>query len=222
MATDGRGEAVLAARALPFARLLLTLEMPGAAIPAGWARAFDRSAFGAVRRLAAVLGDFMPVAFVDDGARRVAVAFPGTRVNLRGVVAVLRRRIFGGASGLALAFVALARAKYPGAEVIVVGHSSGGGTASFAGAVLALPSLTFNGARTRAALRNDGARQLNVIVRGDFWGDPAILPGRLAGETLWLPGEGLDSRQRHSLSAVVDGLLAASQGPTPGERSAAV
>jgi hypothetical protein len=129
------------------------------------------------------------------------------------VIAVLRRRIFGGASATALAFVDLVRKAHPDEALTVIGHSSGGGTASFLGAVLGLSSITFNGARTRAALRNDGAHQLNVIVRGDFWGDPAVLPGRLAGKTLWLDGDGLARRERHSLAAIVAGLGKAARPP---------
>lgn len=193
----------LAARALPFAALLATLETPGTPLPPGWRRAADRRAFGRARWLAAVLGDFRPVVFLNDGEGRAAVAIPGTRVNLRGILAVLRRRIFGGASQLAAAFVGLARRQFPGYALTVIGHSSGGGTASWLGGALGVATITFNGARTRAALRNGGSRQVNVIVRGDFWGDPTVLPGRLAGATLWLDGTGLGGPERHAMATIV-------------------
>lgn len=207
-----------AERALPYARLLRALEVRGAPLPQGWALAMDRRSFGVARRLSALLADLRLAAFVDPGEGTAAVAILGTRVNLRGVFAVLRRRLFGGSSSLAIAFVDLVRAELPGHALTVVGHSSGGGIASHVGAVLGLPSITFNGARTRSALLNDGSRQLNVIVRGDFWGDPGILPGRLAGETMWLDAEGTSRPDRHSLPAIVLALerAIASGGRTTG------
>lgn len=56
---------------------------------------------------------------------------------------------------------------------IVVGHSAGGGVASWVGAELGIWSVTFNAAVPIAeALENDGTRQVNVIIDGDRWGDP--------------------------------------------------
>lgn len=195
-----------ARRALPYARLLQALEVRGVPLPEGWELAADWRSFGTVRRWCSVLADFRAAAFVNEADGTVVVAILGTRVTLRGVFAILRRRIFGGSSRLAIGFVTRVRAAFPGRDVIVVGHSSGGGIASHTAAVLDLPSITFNGARTRAALVNDGARQLNVIVRGDFWGDPGILPGRLRGRTLWLDADGVPRRDRHSLTTIVHGL----------------
>lgn len=195
-----------ARRALPYARILLSFDEPTAPLPDGWAVAMDWRSFGPGPRLAAMLADLRMAAFVNRGEGLVAVAIPGTRVNLRGVFAVLRRRMFGGSSGLATVFVDRVRAEFPGSVVTVVGHSSGGGIASHVGVVLGLPTITFNGARTRAALLNDGSRQLNVIVRGDFWGDPGILPGRLAGETVWLDAGDLRRRNRHAVPTVVHAL----------------
>lgn len=166
----------------------------------------DWRSFGRGQRLRALLADLRVAAFVNRGEGLVAVAIPGTRVNLRGVFAVLRRRIFGGSSRLATSFADRVRGEFPGSLLTVVGHSSGGGIASHVGAVLGLPTITFNGARTRASLVNDGSRQLNVIVRGDFWGDPGILPGRLAGETVWLDGGNLRRRDRHAVPTIVDAL----------------
>ncbi|MCW5718183.1 MAG: hypothetical protein KIS68_10180 [Bauldia sp.] len=206
-----------AERALPYAQLLRSLEVQGAPLPHGWQAGFDRRAFGPVLRCRAVLADFRAAAFVNAAERTVAIAIPGTRVNLRGSLGVVHRRVFGGASRLAMALVGLVRTELRDHAVTIVGHSSGGGIASHVGAALGLPSITFNGARTRAALLNNGDRQLNVIVRGDFWGDPNVLPGRLAGRTLWLDGEGAGPRGRHSMSTIVErleGLVGSARTPT--------
>jgi len=206
-AGGGPSASALAGRAMPYARLLASFERPARmAMPDGWERALDWRSLGRARRLGAALADLRMAAFVNRGARTVAVAILGTRVNLRGVLAVLRRRTFGGSSRSAVAFVRRVGVAFPGHAVVVVGHSSGGGIASHVGAVLGLPTITFNGARTRAALQNDGALQLNVVVRGDLWGDPGILPGRLAGATLWLEGTALRQAERHALPTIVAGL----------------
>ena len=109
-----------------------------------------------------------------DGTRVLAIHGTETAADL---VAIPIRRIFGYSDR----YVALAM-DY---EVdVVIGHSAGGGMASWVGHVAAIPSVTYNAAvPTQQALRNDGALQINVVVGGDRWGDPEARPleGHLAG-----------------------------------------
>lgn len=104
-------------------------------------------------------------------------------------------------------YVALAEAW--GAD-IVIGHSAGGGLASWVAAEAGAASVTFNAAAPmREALQNDGARQVNVIVAGDRWGDPDARADDtpLPGVTLYLPPAppGLNSHPMTTVLAILEG-----------------
>ncbi len=123
----------------------------------------------------------------------------------RDLVAVVIQRRFGyRRSSLRLARKLLATTD-SGASII--GHSAGGGLASWLGHELGLPTVTFNSGRTRASLVNDGRRQTNVCIRGDGWGDPwrgfygMPLPGRYVVLDK-LPGSG----NRHLMKAIIAAL----------------
>lgn len=109
-----------------------------------------------------------------DGSRVLAIQGTETASDL---VAIPIRRIFGYSDR----YVEMAM-DYD--VDVVIGHSAGGGMASWVGHVAAIPSVTFNAAvPTRQALQNNGALQVNVVVGGDRWGDPEARPleGHLAG-----------------------------------------
>ena len=110
-----------------------------------------------------------------------------------------------GNSILALRFTEFVMTNYPDYYITVVGHSAGGGIASYAAGLYGLPSITYNSARTPAARTNDGAQQLNVIVRGDWIADPRNSPRALSGLTLFVDA-GSFRGSLHSREALEIGL----------------
>lgn len=79
------------------------------------------------------------------------------------------------AFGAALAFAV--RAKYP--DLMLTGHSLGGGIAAFAGATFGIPTVTFNPAGVIGVNRNN-ANVLNIVMEGD----PTRIGGSLIGRTV--------------------------------------
>jgi len=134
------------------------------------------------------------------------IAIRGVRPwDLRNVVSALVRRRFG-YSKTSLRF-AQSIQRQDTRIVTIIGHSGGGGLASWLGYKLDVPTVTFNSGRTRSSLLNDGHRQFNVCVRGDFWGDPwnGLYSMPLRGEYLVLD-RSMGSRQTHSLVAIIQAL----------------
>lgn len=134
----------------------------------------------------------------------IVVAVNGMH-DLRDFVAALFRR-FTGYSERIVNFIAEVDRLHQPATLIVIGHSAGGGIASWAGAQLGLPTVTFNAARTLQARSNDGSRQINVIVCGDPFGDPigGLYGHPLAGATVWLHADA--DLHSHRMATIADAL----------------
>lgn len=124
----------------------------------------------------------------------------------------------------------MVKAKYPNATISVTGHSLGGGLAAYAAQqVLGIANVTtFNAPRPPivSTTIHGGVNERNVIVRGDFVGDPknstsglnfGSLPGKtyevnsttytLRGkrahfEGRWIPQE----QDSHSIAGIIGGL----------------
>lgn len=193
------GPARTSADLLVYARLLQRTYWPRAAIPEGW------TFLGHQRHW---LTGFDSGVFHHASSGETVIAIKGVRPwDIRDLASVPVRRTLGyPRSTLGIVERIVAR---HGPQVTLIGHSGGGGIASWLGQQLGLPSITFNAGRTRAALRNDGSKQLNVCIRGDIWGDPehGLYGMRLPGDYLFLdPPPGW--RARHMMGTVIRALEA--------------
>jgi len=81
----------------------------------------------------------------------------------------------------AASFASSVAEAYGKTNVILTGHSLGGGLAAYAGASTSLQAITFNAASANV---NGSAPVLNFQIGGDF----ARLGGTLPGQTIVLPG----------------------------------
>jgi hypothetical protein len=146
--------------------LLLYAAMLLGMMPEGWTLYYEQS-----RGLDAYV--------YERGDERI-LAIQGTK-TMGDLVAIPVRRLFGYSDR----YLKIARVL----DVdLVIGHSAGGGMASWVAYELGVPSVTFNAAApTEQALLNDGAQQTNVVVTGDRWGDPANTQASLAGTYVYLP-----------------------------------
>ena len=135
-------------------------------------------------------------AYVYANGDQVVLAIQGTE-TVTDLLAIPARRIVGYNSRY------LELAGEFGVDA-VVGHSAAGGLASWIAHELDVQSVTFNAAvPTDQALLNDGAKQTNVVVTGDNWGDPSNGRARLAGTYIYLPSVP-ESVNAHAMSTVVD------------------
>lgn len=89
---------------------------------------------------------------------------------------------------------------------VVIGHSGGGGIASWIGSKIRVRTVTFASGRTRWSLENDGTNQTNVWITGDRWGDPEAGYGMpLKGTNIVLkPVPGYDLHQMPSIIAALE------------------
>lgn len=134
------------------------------------------------------------------------IAIRGVRPwDPRNVASTIVRRRFG-YSKASLVFARSVQRKNAG-FLTIIGHSGGGGMASWLGYKLGVGTVTFNSGRTKSSLLNDGRRQFNVCVRGDFWGDPwrGLYGMPLPGEYLVLDRP-MGSRRTHSPATIIRAL----------------
>ena len=181
---------------IAYAKLLRRVNWPWAPIPDDWELVQLRKHW---------LTGFYAGVFRQLSTGKIVVAVKGVRPwDPRDLVAVPIRRTLGyPRSTLGIAKKTLGRWG-PGATII--GHSGGGGVASWLGHKLGLPTVTFNSGRTKAALLNDGSQQINVCIRGDKWGDPwnGLYRMPLQGEYLVLDRP--KGRHPHFMRAIIDAL----------------
>lgn len=145
-------------------------------------------------------------AFRHPGTGEVVVAIKGVNAwDIRDLIFIAVHRTIGyGESAVQLVRKLIGETD---SDVTIIGHSAGGGLASWLGERLAVATVTFNAGRTRSSLANSGRRQVNVCIRGDRWGDPwrgfyrMPLPGRYVVLDR-RPGSG----NRHLMPAVVTAL----------------
>lgn len=97
-------------------------------------------------------------------------------LDLRDWLVSAVRQTATGEAPLALSFYDLVQARYPGHDIMVVGHSAAGGVASYVAAVRSVPSVLFNPARNDASFLNSGDEQLIVLITGDALADPLAEP----------------------------------------------
>jgi hypothetical protein len=182
---------------ITYARLLGRVNWPFAKIPAGWELLQYKKHW---------LTGFNAGVFRRTDGGETVIAIKGVRPwDPRDLTAMMVRRRFGYPRST-LRFAEAMLRKW-GTPMTVIGHSGGGGVASWLGYKLGLPTVTFNSGRTRAALLNDGAKQVNVCVRGDKWGDPwnGLYGMKLPGEYLVLdPPRGI--RNRHFMRPIIAAL----------------
>jgi pimeloyl-ACP methyl ester carboxylesterase len=186
-------------RLITYAKLLGRVNWPFAKIPSGWELVQYKKHWltglnaGVFRR--------------TDGSETV-IAIKGVRPwDPRDLTAMALRRHFGYPRST-LKFAESTMRKW-GPPITIVGHSGGGGVASWLGHKLGVPTATFNSGRTRAALLNDGTLQTNVCIRGDKWGDPwnGLYGMKLPGRYLVLdPPPNI--RNRHFMRAIIAALEA--------------
>jgi pimeloyl-ACP methyl ester carboxylesterase len=111
--------------------------------------------------------------FRNKGIDATVMAIKGVEIgDPRDVISMLMRRAFQRYSPYSRRLAERWRDEWNPDRFVIVGHSGGGGLASWLGAELGVPTATFNAGRTEASLTNDGHRQVNVIIRGDEFGDP--------------------------------------------------
>jgi pimeloyl-ACP methyl ester carboxylesterase len=180
-----------------YARLMRRVNWPFAPVPDGWELVDYRKHW---------LTGFNAGVFRRASTGDVVVGIKGVRPwDLRDLAAIPIKRTFGyPRSTLRFAETVLDRW---GPGVTFIGHSGGGGVASWLGHELGRPSVTFNSGRTKASLLNDGRRQINVCVRGDVWGDPwnGLYGMKLPGEYIVLDPPP-HARRIHFIRAVIEAL----------------
>ena len=184
-------------RLLVYAELALNLERRATPLPEFWRR---------VRSWKNPWTGLTAAVFRCEAEDKTVLAFRGVRVwNPRDLIgALIRRRC--GYTSISLR-LARSVAQEFGADLTIIGHSGGGGLASWLGGQLGVPSVTFNSGRTKWSLLNDGERQTNVCISGDFWGDPwnGLYGMPLPGQYLLLDRpEG--KRETHAIPVVLAAL----------------
>lgn len=202
--------------ARPYAELPLYVD--GEANPPGFTRGIDSVQLFTNDPSAthyAALAGFNAETFIHCSARMVVVVFDNTNPkDPRDLFAGTLRQMIGGWSRLAVQVLDMVAAAYPGYALITVGHSSGGGLASYAAGQRGLPSLVFNPSRTRAADTNPGTEQIVVFVHHDPIADPHELglrpfrgPRELNGRTLRVEVEVEQPLlELHDMETVIEGL----------------
>jgi hypothetical protein len=167
---------------------------------------------------------FYATTFIHCSAHAVVIVYRSlSNFDVRDYVVGLVRQIVGGESTMPLIFFDRVKALYPGYAIMVVGHSSGGGLASYVGAVEHVPSIAFNPVLFDAALLNPGDQQLVIRITGDIYSDPAagpapailrpvqnfLTPPRdIRGQILRIEPQGTYPRiwQLHWISVIIDEL----------------
>lgn len=150
-----------------------------------------------------------------DGNGQAVLAIRGAN-QLRDILYAPWKRAFG-YSDADLAYARQVAQQYPNLEII--GHSAGGGLASWLGNQLNLPTVTFNAGRPPAATEGTGTNQTNVAISGDIWGDPqhvrdgGVLGGPLPGNYVYLNApNGISGLQLHRMPTILAALEGAVQG----------
>ncbi len=219
----GASDAALAAYVRPFAALAAFVEVDTLALvspekraehplPNDFTFAFDAYDLFAEEDpealLLARLSGIHAEVFIHCGGDLVVIDYRGMQIrDLRQYVTVIIRRMLD-EPPLAMRFSSLVLQRFPGANVLQVGHSGGGGMAIYTGWALNIPTIAFNPVRPRYDDGLDGGpRSINVIVRGDFLADPTM-EGQAAppGRTLWLDPGDTPWRHRHDLETVLRSL----------------
>ncbi len=217
------GEAAVARYLQPFVTLAANTEELGRRIrllpyeydvPPDYTLLFEAvDLFQAVDQEALVLtrlSGFRAFVFSHCSNNTIVVAFPGMYLgDPRQYWTIAIRRA--SSPTLAVRFTELITEMYPDQEILLVGHSGGGGMAIYAGTQFGLPVIAFNPAMPPYIEGiNGGPGSIRVVVRGDVMADPSAT-GRdteLYGRTLWLETEGVRFLKLHSLDAVMIGLEA--------------
>ncbi len=120
---------------------------------------------------------FFAATFIHCRSHSIVIAYRSlSDFDVRDYIAGLVRQIAGGESTIPLILFERVQALYPDYAITVVGHSAGGGIASYVGAIEDVPAITFNPVLTDAALLNPGDKQLVVRVNGDLYSDPEAAP----------------------------------------------
>ena len=184
-------------RLIEYAELALNLEQPRVTPPEQWQR---------IQYWKNRMTGLTAAVYRCERDGEVVIAWRGVRAwNPRDVLgALVRRRC--GYSRQSLLFARSVVRAY-GRNVTIIGHSGGGGLASWLGQKLRVASVTFNSGRTKWSLLNDGHKQTNVCIRGDFWGDPwnGLYSMPLPGRYLVLDRP-VGSRGTHGLAVVIGAL----------------
>lgn len=182
-------EVELAAFALPFALMARDVRelADNGALVYGYQRGPNSpelfQAIDPPARVAAGVAGFFGGTFIHCASGTVVAVYRSTSpYDPRDWFAGIARNAGGGYSDLALRFFDAVAAHFPGRPIIAVGHSSGGGLASYVAGQRDAASVVFSGTRSRAALTNPGRRQLVVIVAGDPIADPLEAAARRGGE----------------------------------------
>ncbi|MGD9739252.1 MAG: hypothetical protein AB7O56_14075 [Bauldia sp.] len=212
----------LAMFALPFARMAMNVrELADNDVRAdGYQRGPNSpelfQAFDPPARLAAGLAGFFGGTFVHCASGTIVAVYRSTSpYDPRDWFAGIARYTGGGYSDLALRFFDAVAARFPGHPIVVVGHSSGGGLASYVAGQRSAPSVVFNGTRSDAAVTNPGGAQLAIIIAGDPIADPVEASARrdgapqpaLNGTVLRLtPVEDYNGWVRHWIATVISEL----------------
>lgn len=147
-----------------------------------------------------------------NGDGQAVLAIRGAN-QVRDILYAPWKRLFG-YSDADLDYARQVAAQYP--DLQIIGHSAGGGLASWLGNQLGLPTVTFNAGRPPAAAEGTGANQTNVAINGDIWGDPqhvregGVLGGPLPGNYVYLNApDGVSGLRLHRMPTILDALQAA-------------
>lgn len=174
---------ITAAELVQLARLQQV--MYGGQLPSGWVT------------LAKKKGVFSPTdgcAFANAQLKWIVFAFKGVEIfDIRDVVGVSFKRVFGYSEKNAKWVEEFMTSSGSRWRYTVIGHSGGGGLASYVAGALGISSVCFNPGRVsptrfngnRHSFANSGVHQTIVRVKGDFWSDPIANP-KLGPE---LPGK---------------------------------
>lgn len=167
---------------MTLAQLQHRVNTPVARMPDGWA-------------IARIYRDWTGLdifVFRNKTIDATVMAIKGVEVgDPRDVISMLMRRAFQRYSPNSRRLAQRWRDQWDPDRFVIIGHSGGGGLASWLGGELDVPTVTFNAGRTEASLANDGQQQVNVIIRGDEFGDPisGLYGMPLAGIDIYLDAD---------------------------------
>ena len=221
----GASDAALAAYLMPFAEVAAFVEVDALALltpekrsahplPDDFSLAFDAiDLFAEEDRAALVqarLTGLHASAFLHCDGELVVIAYRGMQMrDPRQYVTVAIRRL-SVAPALAVRFAELVVNRFPHLDVLLVGHSGGGGMAIYTGWARSIPMIAFNPVRPRFNERIDnGEGSINIIVRGDILADPTVTgKAEPPGRTLWLDPGDTPFLELHDLETIIRALEA--------------